>query len=52
MKEDLLLALPRAVQFLEQAMVDGLVLVHSQMEVRACTVACACCTLVQFSFSE
>lgn len=47
-KEDLLLALPGAVQFLEQAMLDGLVLVHSQMEVRACTVACACCALVQF----
>ncbi|KAJ3574685.1 hypothetical protein NP233_g1586 [Leucocoprinus birnbaumii] len=40
-KEDLLLALPGAVSFLEQAMRDGLVLVHSQMEARACTVACA-----------
>jgi dual specificity phosphatase 12 len=43
-KEDLLLALPVAVQFLEHAMTDGVVLVHSQMEVRVCTVACACCT--------
>ncbi|KAF5364171.1 hypothetical protein D9756_000122 [Leucocoprinus leucothites] len=41
-KEDLLLALPGAVQFMEQAMLDGLVLVHSQMEARACTAACAC----------
>jgi len=38
-----LLALPGAVQFVEKAMSDGgLILVHSLMEVRACTVACAC----------
>ncbi|KAF9449058.1 DSPc-domain-containing protein [Macrolepiota fuliginosa MF-IS2] len=42
-KEDLLLALPGAVQFVEKATSDdGRILVHSLMEVRACTVACAC----------
>ncbi|KAF7775665.1 hypothetical protein Agabi119p4_4058 [Agaricus bisporus var. burnettii] len=41
-KEDLLLAMPGAMQFVEEAMADGLVLVHSLMEVRACTIACAC----------
>lgn len=42
-KEDLLLAMPGAMQFIEEAMAGGLVLVHSLMEVRACTIACACC---------
>lgn len=35
--------MPGAIQFVEEAMTDGLVLVHSLMEVRACTIACACC---------
>lgn len=42
-KEDLLLSMPGAMEFVEDAMVGGSVLVHSLMEVRACTIACACC---------
>ena len=43
-KEDLLVALPEVCRFIHQAIDnDGMVLIHSLLECRAVTVACASC---------